>query len=307
MSNCVSVVIPVHNAAAWLGTLLESVSKQVNVTIQIVIIDDGSTDDSALIAEDFRRNHSEIEMLYVRQDNRGVASARNLGISKASHDWVALVDSDDVWFQEKLSKQIRFAESFGLNAVATGYVMFRDSSNQIVGTVFPDWSKKAVFDWLLMRRYGGLLSSTLLIKKTVFDQVGFFSPTLSLSADVEFAWRLVNHTKVGVVREVLVAYRLRLNQMHKNQTLLLEEAERMISLVPVLDFSVNSKSLKSNLLLRLGLYNLISRNFSDCRVFLIRSARTDLSEFCTTLIRISINRLKLRMRRLFATRTLKFP
>src|SRR5262245_4502278 len=102
--DLVSVVIPAHNAAATIGETLLSVRSQTHRMLEILVIDDGSTDGTADIARDHAALDSRIRL--VRQKNGGVAAARNRGIEEAAADLVAFVDADDLWAPDKIEKQI---------------------------------------------------------------------------------------------------------------------------------------------------------------------------------------------------------
>jgi len=97
----VSVVIPCYNAAPFLRETLESVLAQTHPPLEVVVVDDGSTDDSSRIAESFGP-----PVRVIRQQNQGESVARNRGIAAARGEWVALLDADDVWEPRKLEMQI---------------------------------------------------------------------------------------------------------------------------------------------------------------------------------------------------------
>jgi glycosyltransferase involved in cell wall biosynthesis len=98
----ISIIIPTFNRAHTLRRCLDSVIKQSFKDYEIILVDDGSTDETALIAKDYQN------LRYLYQKNQGVSSARNLAIKEASFDWIALLDSDDQWQPKKLSNQVEF-------------------------------------------------------------------------------------------------------------------------------------------------------------------------------------------------------
>jgi glycosyltransferase involved in cell wall biosynthesis len=106
-----SVVIPVYNGARYLPEALRSVGEQTVQPDQVIVVDDGSTDDSAQIAEMFPG----VEV--VRQENRGAGAARNAGLDRARNEWIAFLDADDVWYPHRLELQMRHLEqtSFDLS------------------------------------------------------------------------------------------------------------------------------------------------------------------------------------------------
>ena len=97
----ISVVIPTHNRAVLLRRALDSVLVQSNPANEIIVVDDGSTDDTADIVA---RDYAAVRYLY--QENRGVSAARNAGIRASQYRWIALLDSDDEWLPPKLTRQI---------------------------------------------------------------------------------------------------------------------------------------------------------------------------------------------------------
>lgn len=101
----VSVVIPCYNGAKYLRETLDSVLAQTYQVLEVLVIDDGSTDDSAAIAESYG---PPIRM--IRQPNQGESIARNRGIEEAKGDWIAFLDADDLWLPSKIEQQIRFLE-----------------------------------------------------------------------------------------------------------------------------------------------------------------------------------------------------
>src|SRR5687767_2043013 len=99
-SGAVTVVIPCYNGAAYLRTTIASVLSQTALPREVLIIDDGSTDNSAEVARSFG---SAVKV--ISQENRGLSGARNRGIEEAQGEWVAFLDADDVWMPNKLEHQ----------------------------------------------------------------------------------------------------------------------------------------------------------------------------------------------------------
>lgn len=123
--NTVSVVIPCYNGSAFVRETLESALNQTHAPLEAIVVDDGSTDDSASIAESFGS-----PVRVIRQENQGESVARNRGIEEARGEWIAFLDADDVWKPEKLEKQLGIAHS-GVTAVHTAFFTFGDDSSII--------------------------------------------------------------------------------------------------------------------------------------------------------------------------------
>lgn len=105
----VSVVIPMYNSEKTIEQVLGSVISQTAISeiAEIIVVDDGSTDSSALLVEEFIRTHPTSSILLIRQPNGGVSSARNHGIRIAKGEYIALLDSDDLWMPQKIERQLQ--------------------------------------------------------------------------------------------------------------------------------------------------------------------------------------------------------
>ena len=101
----VSVVIPTYNRSALITRALDSVLAQTVKPHEILVVDDGSTDDTASLV---RKHYPAVQL--IRQKNTGVSAARNAGITAATGEWVALLDSDDAWLPRKLERQVHAVE-----------------------------------------------------------------------------------------------------------------------------------------------------------------------------------------------------
>src|SRR4026207_773633 len=109
----VSVIVPVYNGRRYLRAALESVFAQTYRPIEVIVVDDGSVDDSGTIAQSFP------EVRYMHQTNQGVAAARNNGIDAAQGEFFALLDQDDLWATDKLKVQV----DYFLNHPDVGYTL----------------------------------------------------------------------------------------------------------------------------------------------------------------------------------------
>jgi glycosyltransferase involved in cell wall biosynthesis len=159
----VSAVIPVHDGARFLPEALRSVLEQGYPRLEIIVVDDGSTDESAAIA----RAHAGV--LCLRQANGGVAAARNAGILASKGGLLAFLDQDDRWRPDKLWTQVSYLRDHP----AVGYVLARQWMFLEPGTPHPSWLPRE----LLERDHVGHFPGTLVARRRVFDEVGLFNPT----------------------------------------------------------------------------------------------------------------------------------
>ena len=107
----ISVIVPMYNSSKTIINTLNSIKEQTYRDFEIIVIDDGSNDDSSTLVEDFILSNDELPMTLLKKANGGVSSARNMGIKAAQGDYIALLDSDDRWLPEKLNKQVKILNS----------------------------------------------------------------------------------------------------------------------------------------------------------------------------------------------------
>lgn len=212
----VSVVIPNYNYARYLRQAIDGVLGQTYTPIEIIVVDDGSRDESEKILRDYGER-----ILWFRQKNQGVSAARNRGVSESRGDLIAFLDSDDVWKAEKVERQVRkFLAEPDLGLVHCGVEEFNDEGKVL--RILSDGKEGWVAHDLLLFKCSVVLGggSGLMVPKAVFDQVGGFDQRLSTSADWEFFYRVADRYRVGFVPEILVRYRFHDTNMHANVALM---------------------------------------------------------------------------------------
>lgn len=185
----VSVIIPAYNAAAYLGDTLESVFAQTFRDYEVIVVNDGSPDTTELetvLLEYPDRIH------YFKQKNRGVASARNTGIRNARGEFLAFLDSDDIWLPDFLTEQLKFfAGNPSLDMACADCVYFGNS--ELAGEtwqILDPIENPATFEKVLPTHGGAFASFSLLRRETVL-KVGFFDEELRLLEDYEYWLRLL--------------------------------------------------------------------------------------------------------------------
>lgn len=122
MQELISIIIPVYNASSTIDKTIESALRQSYYNIEIILIDDCSTDNSFNIIKNNSDNDKRIKV-YRNEINLGVANTRNLGIKLASGEFIAFLDSDDIWKRDKLEKQIRYIKKKNADICYTSYEM----------------------------------------------------------------------------------------------------------------------------------------------------------------------------------------
>lgn len=206
----VSVVIPAYNAEKFIQDTLESVRSQTYQNIEVIVVDDGSHDQTAAIVETFAQRDSRIRLL--RQANAGVSMARNYAIQAARGEYIAPLDADDVWYPQKLEKQVhcflRSPDSVGMVYAWSADI---DIKNAMTGG-FCAWNVEGeILIPLLYSNYLGNGSSPL-IRRSCFQQVGNYSMTMKAAnaegcADWDLYLRIAEQYEIRVVPELLIGYR----------------------------------------------------------------------------------------------------
>ena len=209
-SDFISVIMPAFNSEAYIREAIDSVVQQTWPRWELIVVDDGSTDGTKdnvakYVLEDDR-------IRYIHQDNSGPASARNTGIQASRYPYIAFLDSDDIWFHDKLEKQMNFAVTHPGHVVYGGarYLWGKD------GTFTEDDSAKIYrnFDTIpenaeyFLFHPNLTMTSSILLEKSMLEKVGRFDQTLSSSEDDDLYFRLALNYKFHALQEP-VFYRRR--------------------------------------------------------------------------------------------------
>ena len=195
----ISVVIPTYNRYTLLKRALTSVFAQSLQAFEVIVIDDGSSDNTPQIIQDFP------QISYYYKKNAGVSSARNLGIQKAKSEWIAFLDSDDIWHKDKLKMQVAFHKKNPDVFVSyTDESWVRDEKEVKIPKKFRKIGKDAFLENL---SYCNIAPSATLINQKIFDKVGLFDETLEVCEDYDLWLRIAVHYKIVLIdTKLLIKY-----------------------------------------------------------------------------------------------------
>ena len=210
----VSVVIPMFNAGPWIGEALASVAGQSHPVSECLVVDDGSTDDGPTVVEEFAASSS-LPVHLLRISHVGVSGARNAGIRATAGDYVAFLDSDDVWAPQKIERQVETMRRSAAVICTTGYAQFDSDTRTVQGVVVGRWPDRTIRRWLALEGNGLLLSSTGLVRRSALEEVNQFDSRVSICEDLDLAIRLREVGPILIDREVLVGYRQHAKQAHR--------------------------------------------------------------------------------------------
>ena len=183
----ISVIIPTYNRAPFLKKAIESVLSQTYQDFELIVVDDGSKDETSRLISSYK---SRIE--YIKQENRGPGSARNLGISTAQRDFIVFLDSDDWWDKDKLSVQLKEMQENPIYSVShTQEIWYKD------GRLLNQKKKHRKFHGYIFDKCLPLCvvsMSTAMIRRELFDRIGLFDESMACCEDYDFWLRTsVNH------------------------------------------------------------------------------------------------------------------
>jgi glycosyltransferase involved in cell wall biosynthesis len=191
----VSVIIPVYNGSRYLRAALESVFAQTYRPLEVIVVDDGSADESGVIAQSFP------EVRYIYQTNQGVAAARNNGIDAARGEFFAFLDQDDLWTPDKLKQQVAHLQSHP----DVGYTLTQQKFFLDPGAALPAWFRKELFDSV----HTGWVLGTLLVRRTALEKIGKFATGYSAANDSDWFFRAkAAGIPMAVIPELLLLKRI---------------------------------------------------------------------------------------------------
>ncbi len=213
MSSKVSVVIPTYNYGRFIAEAIGGALGQTLEPIEIIVVDDGSTDDTEKVVREFGDR-----VRYIRQENAGVCAARNRGVAESSGEYIAFLDADDIWLPEKLEKQIaKFAEDRDIGLVHCGMREFDGETGDTIQLHLDGGEGSVANDLLLWEKPGVNVSGTVIVvTREAFEKSGGFDTEMKVGEDWDFCYRVAREYKVGFVQESLVDYRSHSASAHRN-------------------------------------------------------------------------------------------
>lgn len=223
MGDTVSVVIPTYNYGRFIAEAITSVLAQTRPASEIIVVDDGSTDDTKEIVGGFGP-----EIKYLSQGNVGVSAARNRGLTESTGDLIAFLDADDTWEATKLEKQVaKFSEDPAIGMVHCGMREFDAETGEII-RLHLEGGEEGVAENLLLWEGPVIVGpgGTVVFSRRALDEVGGFDTRMKCGEDWDLCYRVARKFRVGFVPEPLVNYRSHAVAAHLN----VREMERGMSL-----------------------------------------------------------------------------
>ncbi|MEZ8880303.1 glycosyltransferase family 2 protein [Vibrio lentus] len=232
----VSIIIPTYNCLDYLPKAIGSVLKQTHQDVELIIIDDNSNDGTstylALIDDE--------RIITLSTLGVGAPQARNLGIEKATGEYIAFLDADDFWFPEKIERQLEFHQRYpGLAMSFTNYEHLTEDY-QVIIDCFSYWSQFQDQDELFINIESPLEfiiennvigTSTVMVKADVFSQTNSFDADIKYGEDWELWLRMSENHQIGVLNSVQVGYLMRASSVTQAESLKLRNLQSIESIL----------------------------------------------------------------------------
>lgn len=253
----VSIIMPAFNAERYIGASIDSVLDQTFKEWELIIIDDGSTDKTKDVIATFQKDE---RIIYIYQENGRQGKARNNGLRMARGEFIAFLDSDDLWHPEKLQKQLKVISETGVSMVISQAQVFEEvnGKNKLgnkIGILLGKRDSTVIMCHLCWSNMIPIL--TVLVKKSSLEAVGGFSEKSEIqNAEDYHLWLKLANSGVGFfgVDEILALYRVHANQATYGNTQVIRESVAAMNDIELLNHS-KSKVLR-NLIIMFAVYQI---------------------------------------------------
>lgn len=219
----ISIVIPAYKAERFIRETLDSIATQTFTSWEAIVIEDGTHDGTEAIVQDFARTVSQPVIFLRHEVNQGLPATRNTGIAKARGEWIALLDSDDIWAPDHLEKAISAARDSGADLVHSSVMMFDSDTGKDEKVRAPTPEAKAAFPQSVYLARYTIQPSASVFRRDICQKVGGFDPACRYVEDREFWLRLIRAgAKIRHVDAVTCRYRQHAVAMTKNAAAMAE-------------------------------------------------------------------------------------
>lgn len=194
----VSVIIPTYNRATLLYDAINSVFAQSYTNFELIVVDDGSTDNTDAIIKAFK----EERLIYVRQENKGRSAARNKALALARGRYIAFLDSDDLYLPDKLKRQVSYMDAHPkIGMLYTSAQCIDEHGEQLKGHVYLACAEGDIYKDIAFFRPLTITLPTVMVRREVFVNVGFFDDELHRFEDTDMWRRIAKKYMVGIISE----------------------------------------------------------------------------------------------------------
>jgi len=219
-----SVVIAVYNKEKYIANTLQSVLDQTYIDFEVIVVNDGSEDNSEAIIDSF----NDPRIHYYHQENKGAGAARNAAIAKATSSWIALLDADDRWYPNYLAEIDALIVEYPRENVFATTIAIEKSGTTIIPKFSIDNLKKdevRIVDFFEASYIHSLLtSSSTVLHREVFNKVGLYNPSIKSGQDTDLWVRVGLQFKIVFLNKVCAVYEYAIQSLSKTSKLTIEKA-----------------------------------------------------------------------------------
>jgi glycosyltransferase involved in cell wall biosynthesis len=204
----ISIVLPAYNSERYLRAAIDSVLNQTFRDFELIVIDDGSTDQTLTIARDYESRDPRVRV--ITHQNMGMGASLNDAIAQAKYEWIARIDADDVMAVNRLERQLAFIEKHPDVAVAGSWIQYIDDRGRPIGKrCHPLFRREQVQREISCNKLLPLTHPSVLMRKTAFDAAGGYRPQFWPSDDLDL-WPRIAEKGFGILvqKEFLTQYRI---------------------------------------------------------------------------------------------------
>ena len=263
----VSVIVPVYNRENYVAETLDSILQQTYQNIEIVAVNDGSKDNSLLVLESYKKKYPD-KILVIDQENQGQVRSRNNAILQSRGEYIAFLDSDDLWLPDKLEKQLPlFVDNVGL--VYSGIHNIDGDGNIIDTELIREDMRGDIHNKLLIKNR--MTGGTVVLRRDVIDKVGMFDVDFAAAENWDLWLRVSKHYAVDFVNEPLVKYRKHSGNMSKDDILMINIVDSILKKhcsgepdSPASKIAIDKAH--ANFAYRKGIYNISQDDYRTARI-----------------------------------------
>lgn len=269
-ASLVSVILPVYNGASLAADAVRSVLNQTHRHLELLVVDDGSTDGTTEI---LKKNFSDHRIRFITRPNGGVAAARNTGLNTALGEWIAFIDQDDLWTADKLQIQLEASRRLNADFILAWEKMFLDSS-----CTKPGWLKED----LLAQAHESFVPGAWLIRRRIFNHTSFFKEDYVTGSDSEWYLRAKDlGVKTAMIPLPLLMRRIHAENASHQQKVIKTDLARALR-----DSILRKKNLPPEISIIIPVYNgekylaetlqsILSQTFSSYEIIIVDDGSTD--------------------------------
>lgn len=198
----ISVIIPLFNAEDSIEKALVSVANQTWIQeFEIIVINDGSTDSSQGVVENYIQNNPSSIIQLINQENGGVSNARNTGLKIPKGDYIAFLDADDEWYPEKIERQMQYLLD---NTLGIDFISCRRKFHKILFPYQINKNNLAPISFRKLMIRNEVHPSTVVFKRAVLINAGYFNDDQRYAEDVNYWLKIAQHNKMYILDEELI-------------------------------------------------------------------------------------------------------